>query len=124
MIWTTKTHELAATTCQHTGASCPALERMLVALCGALDTARDMTEEDFEITGDSLLDGCTRHCPARFFASHDRIRVFCEVDTAAERSGLDRFADALLSSDPQAQPADHLPHRPCSFGEAIPLSAA
>ena len=73
------THDFVATTCLHLGRPCPAAERMLRALADALAQARGVTREDFEMTGESQLDGCEKACPARFAARHDRIRVFCDV---------------------------------------------
>ncbi len=115
-----KTHDIVATTCLYLGRPCPAAERMLLALAGALNQARAVTRADFEITGDSQLDGCEKACPARFAARHDRIRVFCDVTTSADTADLDRFADAMLSTglDGLSAPPREMPR---AFGEARPL---
>lgn len=115
-----QTHHFSQTRCMHLGGPCPALGKMLQALAGALDKARPVTEEDFEICGESILDGCPRHCPARFFATHDRIRVFCDVTDTAERAELDLFADMLLSPAGTPQAASRISQRPCALGEVRP----
>ena len=74
-----RSHEFVSTTCMHLGRPCPAAQRMLKALAQALDSARPLTQDDFEISGESRLDGCEKACPARFAANHSRIRVFCDV---------------------------------------------
>ena len=117
-----QTHDFVATTCLHLGRPCPAAERMLRALAGALDRARGVTQEDFEISGESQLDGCEKACPARFAASHDRIRVFCDVSATTETETLDRFADAMLSPDMIALHASSSAEVPRAFGEARPIS--
>ena len=125
---TPSTHDIVATTCLHLGRPCPAAERMLRALAGALDKARSVTRDDFEITGESRLDGCEKACPARFTARHDRIRVFCDVASATDMAALDRFADTMLS--PTALPAAvfctvrDVTELPRAFGEARPLRRA
>ncbi|NIZ14159.1 hypothetical protein [Phaeobacter sp. HF9A] len=119
---TTLTHDFVATTCLHLGRPCPAAERMLRALAGALDQARGMTQEDFEITGESLLDGCEKACPARFAASHHRIRVFCDVSPTTETETLDRFADAMLSPEMMSFASAAREEMPRAFGEARRLS--
>lgn len=115
-----QTHQFSETTCTHLGGPCPAMARMLRALATALDKARPVTEGDFEICGESILDGCPRQCPARFFATHDRIRVFCDVSPKADRGTLDLFADALLSPTSLGFPADQISAYPCALGEALP----
>lgn len=115
-----RTHHFSQTTCMHLGGPCPALAKMLQALTTALDKARPVTTEDFEICGESVLDGCPRSCPARFFATHDRIRVFCDVTKTAERGKLDLFADMLLDPTSAAQPASGIQERPCALGEVRP----
>ena len=117
---TTMTHDFVATTCLHLGRPCPAAERMLRALAGALDKARHVTQEDFEIIGDSQLDGCEKACPARFAARHDRIRVFCDVAPATETAALDRFADAMLSPALDSFGLASAEAMPRAFGEARP----
>lgn len=118
------THDFVATTCMHLGRPCPAAERMLRALAGALDKARHVTQEDFEITGDSQLDGCEKACPARFAARHDRIRVFCDVAPATETADLDRFADAMLSPVLAGVGLTSAEAMPRAFGEARPRVTA
>ncbi|MCD9148103.1 hypothetical protein [Pseudophaeobacter flagellatus] len=114
-------HRISQSLCLHTGTSCPALARMVTALTGALDKARPVTTPDFELCGESKLEGCPRTCAARFVASHHRIRVFCDVPPAAETSALDRFADALLVPSQEAFPlvASTLPHRPCALAQVL-----
>ncbi|GGH33918.1 hypothetical protein SAMN05444007_107144 [Cribrihabitans marinus] len=119
MIWTTDTHRFTATTCQHTGRDCPALARMAEKLAGAMESARPTTTEDFEIEGTSTLDRCPYRCPARFRASHARIRIFCGVDGDAEIGPLDRLADLLLSAEAGGLPASAAP-RPCAMVEVVP----
>jgi len=99
------------------------LTRMLTALAGAVDMARPVTTEEFELCGESLLDGCARYCPARFIASHDRIRVFCDVTEATEIKALDLLADTLFQADSRAFAAAKPGPRPCAMGEAIPKPA-
>ena len=123
MTKTDQTHHFSETTCRHIGGPCPAMTRMLRALAGALDKARPVTQEDFEICGESILDGCSRECPARFFATHDRIRVFCDVSAEADRRKLDQFADALLSPRSTGFPAGQTATYPCALGEALPKPA-
>lgn len=115
-----QTHHFSETTCTHIGSPCPAMGEMLRALAGALNTARLVTDEDFEICGESSLNGCPRQCPARFFATHDRIRVFCDVNAEADQSKLDLFADALLSPRSMGFPATQVTAYPCALGEAVP----
>ncbi len=113
------THNFTLSICMHLGRPCPAANRMLRTLANAVASAKETTEEGFEITGESSLEGCDRSCHAKFQASHDRIRVFCGTDTDDELTALNRFADAMLS--PQAAPY-HGTVAPQSFGEARPLS--
>ncbi len=120
MIYGMKTHRVMLTECQNSGGPCPALDRMLKALSQALHSAKALTDKDFEITGESLLDGCARHCPARFVAAHDRIRVFCGVSPSADQVALDRFADMMVLPYAAALPASRIKARPCAFGEATP----
>ncbi|UWS80127.1 hypothetical protein N1037_03615 [Phaeobacter sp. G2] len=117
---TKETHHFSQSICMHLGKPCPALTRMLTALAGALDKARPVTSAEFELCGDSLLDGCARHCPARFIASHDRIRVFCDVSEAADTATLDLFADTLFQPDSRAFSTTKLHQPPCAMGEALP----
>ncbi|MBY6140795.1 hypothetical protein KUV26_15245 [Leisingera daeponensis] len=120
MMWTDKTHFYAATDCKHLGKPCPAAERMIAKLAEAMTKAKPLTQEDFEITGTTALDGCPRNCPAQFAASHDRIRLFCGVGEDAPREGLDRFADAILSREGTGFAASSLNARPCALMEALP----
>ena len=118
---TTKdTHHISQSICMHQGSACPALTRMLTALAGALDKARPVTTPEFELCGESLLDGCARHCPARFIATHERIRVFCDVTEAADTKALDLLADSLFQSDSRAFATAKPSPRPCAMGEALP----
>ncbi|KIC11952.1 hypothetical protein RA19_04820 [Leisingera sp. ANG-M1] len=123
MIWTDQTHFFAATDCKHLGRPCPAAERMIAKLAEAMTKAKPLTQEDFEITGTSALDGCPRKCPAQFVASHDRIRLYCGVGEDAPREGLDQFADAILNRDGKGFAAGALKSRPCALMEALPKSA-
>lgn len=118
-----QTHYMSQTSCIHMGGTCPALARMLETLTAALNKARPVTTDDFEICGESKLDGCQRNCPARFFAAHDRIRVFCDVSQSAEREDLDHFADMLMDPRQIAKPAIAIQERPCAFGEVRPRVA-
>ncbi len=117
---TKETHHFSQSICMHLGAPCPALSRMLAALAGAVDKARPVTTPDFELCGESLLDGCARHCPARFIATHDRIRVYCDVEAATDSKALELFADSLFQPDAQGFSGTQLDHRPCAMGQAIP----
>ena len=113
------THDFTLSVCMHLGRPCPAANRMLRTLAKALACAKDATEEGFEVTGESTLEGCDRSCHAKFQASHDRIRVFCGTEKDADLPALNRFADTMLS--PSAAPY-HGTAAPQSFGEARPLS--
>ncbi|WP_416367755.1 hypothetical protein [Tritonibacter mobilis] len=114
------THEFVSTTCLHLGRPCPAAQRMLAALAKALDSARGLTKDDFEISGESRLDGCEKACPARFAANHARIRVFCDVQATTKTETLDRFADAMLSADGGSAHGTSSADMPRAFGEARP----
>ena len=115
-----ETHHLSQTTCMHLGTHCPALTRMLQALATAMTKASALTDADFAFSGESFLDGCNRRCPARFVASHARIRVFCDVTPDADTAELDLFADTLLLSASPGSPASRIKQRPCAFGEVLP----
>lgn len=119
MIWKTDTHLLTATTCQHTGSTCPALVRMAENLTQAMTTAKPVTTEDFEIQGNNTLTHCPKACPAKFQASHDRIRIFCGVAEEADMGRLNLFADALLSPDNRGFVSPGGPV-PCAMVEALP----
>lgn len=97
MTSSTETHEFVASTCLHIGRPCPAAEQMLRRLSQAIVTAKDVTQDDFEISGQGILNGCAKNCPARFVANHSRIRIFCDVKDDATTEALDQFADAMLS---------------------------
>ncbi|MEP2717973.1 hypothetical protein [Pseudophaeobacter sp.] len=114
-------HHVSQSICMHLGSPCPSLARMLEALSGALDKARDVTEADFQICGESRLDGCDRHCPAQYVASHDRIRVFCDVSKEADTEALNLFADALFSPVSSGIAAAVIAQRPCAIGEVRSL---
>ena len=114
------THDFTLSVCMHLGRPCPAANQMLRTLAKALASAKGYTEDEFEVTGESELEGCDRSCRARFQASHDRIRVFCGTEEDADLPALNRFADAMLS--PTAAPY-HGTAAPRSFGEARPLKS-
>ncbi|MGR3760585.1 hypothetical protein ACUXV3_10710 [Roseobacteraceae bacterium NS-SX3] len=120
MIWTDKTHVFAATHCRHLGRPCPAAERLLTRLAASMAAAEPVTQEDFEVAGESRLEGCGRPCTAQFAASHSRVRLYCGVSAGADRAALDRFADALLSPDGTALPSARAGERPCALAEALP----
>ena len=122
MIWKTNSHLFTATVCQHTGETCPAVQRMAEKLSQAMVASKPMTSDDFEIEGNSVLKHCPMECPARFTASHDRIRIFCGVTPEAETDDLNRFADALFDPHPQPMAAG-IYHRPCAMAEAVPNGA-
>ncbi|SLN15694.1 hypothetical protein TRL7639_00269 [Falsiruegeria litorea R37] len=121
MIWKTNTHLFSATVCQHTGKTCPAVQRMAEKLSQAMVASKPMTSDDFEIEGNSVLKHCPMECPARFTASHDRIRIFCGVTPEAETEDLNRFADALFDPQPRPMPAGTF-ERPCALAEAVPTN--
>lgn len=123
MIWSDQTHGYTATDCPDLGRPCPAAERMITRLAAALTQARPLTQEDFEITGNTVLDGCPKSCPAQFAASHDRIRIYCGVEAQTPRAGLDRFADAMFSPGDSGFAATTAKARPCALIEAIPNPA-
>lgn len=116
------THHISQSICMHLGKPCPAVARMLSALASALHRARPVTADEFELCGESLLDGCARHCPARFIASHARIRVFCDVTDASETEALNLFADTLFHPNSPAFAATKLEQHPCAMGQALPSS--
>lgn len=120
MIWTNKTHDCAATHCTKLGRPCPAAMRMLKALSASMATAKGITEENFQMTGQAALNACAEGCMARFVASHDRIRVFCDVDKTANQSDLDLFADIMLcDTSPTAVALAPLPVRPRALAQAL-----
>lgn len=128
MMWTDKTHVYAATDCKYLGKPCPAAQRMVAKLAEALSAARPLTEDDFEITGSTRLEGCPRACPAQFAASHERIRIYAGVDDSAPPAELDRFADAILgplsaAGSTGGLAAATLKTRPCALVEALPRTA-
>jgi len=122
MIWKTASHLFTATVCQKTGATCPAVQEMAEKLSQAMVASRNVTDEDFEIEGNSVLKHCPQECPARFVASHDRIRIFCGVTPAADTEDLNRFANALFDPHPCAMTAGTF-ERPCALAEAVPTPA-
>ena len=119
MIWKTNSHLFTATVCQHTGETCPAVQRMVEKLSQAMVASKPMTSDDFEIEGNSVLKHCPMECPARFTASHDRIRIFCGVTPEAETDDLNRFADTLFDLHPRPLAAGTF-QRPCAIAEAVP----
>lgn len=120
MIWKTNTHLFSATVCQHTGKNCPAVNRMAEKLAQAIAASKPITTDDFEIEGDSVLKHCPHDCHARFVATHDRIRIFCDVTSEIETSDLNRFADALLK--PSSGPITlALSQSPCALVEVLPI---
>lgn len=118
---TSDTHSFMATTCLHLGRPCPAAERMIRVLAQALDMAKGSTDGDFEVSGQSLLDGCEKSCPARFQASHSRIRVFCGAQETDDLGALNQFADAMLAPHVLPVPTKVTPG---SFVEALPKATA
>ncbi|WP_461403740.1 hypothetical protein [Falsiruegeria mediterranea] len=121
MIWKTNSHLFTATVCQHTGRTCPAVQRMAEKLSQAMMASKPITSGDFEIEGSSVLKHCPMECPAKFTASHDRIRIFCGVTPEAETEGLNRFADALFDPDPNPLTLTQF-ERPCAIAEAVPVT--
>ncbi|MCG6559969.1 hypothetical protein MB818_17295 [Ruegeria sp. 1NDH52C] len=119
MIWTTRTHEFAATLCRRTGRPCPALSALAENLARALRQAEPMTDAGFAIEGHCEMPPCGAGCMARYAASHSRIRVFCGVDEDTALSHLNRFADALMTPD-GAGFAAGLGPVPCAMAEARP----
>ncbi len=122
MIWKTNSHLFTATVCQHTGKTCAAVQRIVEKLSQAMVASKPMTSDDFEIEGTSVLKHCPRECPAKFIASHDRIRIFCGVTPEAETGELNRFADALFDPTPHSL-ASRMFERPCAIAEAVPVTA-
>lgn len=114
--------DFIASNCPHLGRPCPAADHMLRTLAQAMDAAQPVTAEDFEITGDSQLQGCPNGCPARYIASHNRIRIFCGVDAAAQAHTLDQYADHMLSPNYTPMPAHVAANAPRAFAEARPSS--
>ncbi|WP_240336760.1 hypothetical protein [Tropicibacter sp. Alg240-R139] len=121
MIWKTNTHLFTATVCQHTGKTCPAVQRMAEKLSQAMEASKPVTSDDFEIAGNSVLNHCPMECPAKFEASHDRIRIFCGVTPEAETEDLNRFADALFDPHPHPLTSTRF-ERPCAIVEAEPVT--
>ncbi len=108
--------------CPHLGRPCSAVNHMLRTLAQAMDMAQPVTADDFEITGDSQLQGCPNGCPARYIASHKRIRIFCGVDAAAQADTLDQYADHMLNPSHTPMPAYVAANAPRAFAEARPRS--
>lgn len=117
MIWTTQTHEFAATLCRRTGRPCPALSGLAENLTRALRRAEPMTDAAFEIEGHCEMPPCGAGCLARYAASHSRVRVFCGVDEDTALPHLHRFADALLGVEGAGFAAGSGPV-PCAMVEA------
>ncbi len=114
------TQSLMATTCKHTGESCPALSRMAEKLAQAMEAARPMTAEDFEIAGNSILKHCPQHCPAYFHATHDRIRIFAGIAEGANTLALDQMADAMFDAAHKTGFAATTQKAPCAMAEIRP----
>ncbi|GAA6193407.1 hypothetical protein [Phaeobacter sp. NW0010-22] len=114
------TQSLMATTCKHTGKTCPALSRMAEKLAQAMEAARPMTAEDFEIAGNSVLKHCPQHCPAYFHASHDRIRIFAGIAEGANTIALDQMADAMFDAGHKSGFAATQQKAPCAMVEIRP----
>ncbi len=119
MNWTNKTHDCAVTHCMLLGRPCPAAQNMLNALSASMDRAKGLTKDEFEIAGQTGLSACAKGCMARFVASHQRIRIFCDVSDQADQSGLDRFADAMLCTDASTM-LTHVTETPAALAQAIP----
>jgi predicted metal-binding protein len=109
---------VTATICQHLGRPCPAAGQVVAQLTAALKSAAPFTAEDFEIDGSTTLNGCDRPCPAKFSASHSRIRVYCGVGQEAETEGLNQFADAIFGDSQAGFAAAKLAQRPCALVES------
>lgn len=122
MIWKTKTHLISSTVCNRTGQPCPALAELADNLTRAMNAVKPTTTQDFEIEGDVVLNGCSVECSARFRASHEQLRVFCGVSPEAEIDMLDKFADALFSSEGPALVARRNETHPCAMVEATPIT--
>ncbi len=118
MIWKTKTHEFAATVCQRTGATCPALAQMARALTQAMSATKPVTKSEFEIEGTIDLSHCPEGCTARFRAKCDQIRVFCGTDPEIDTGRLDDYADMMFGTEYRSLPADLLRNPPCAMLEA------
>lgn len=118
MIWKTNSHLFTTTVCQHTGKTCSAVQRMAEKLSQAMVASKPITSDDFEIEGNSVLKHCPMECPARFTASHDRIRIFCGVTPEAKTDDLNRLADALFDPHPGPVAAGEF-QRPCAMAEAV-----
>ncbi|NVO58180.1 hypothetical protein HW561_20515 [Rhodobacteraceae bacterium B1Z28] len=122
MIWKTKTHEYAATVCQRTGKTCPALARMARTIAQAMAEAGPVSAANFEIEGSSELTHCPKGCSARFRAHCDRIRVFCGTDPDDAINSLDDYADMIFDSDFSTLPAGVISNPPCAMLEVSTLT--
>ncbi len=114
------TQSLMATTCKHTGETCPALSRMAEKLAQAMEAARPMTAGDFEIAGNSTLKHCPQNCPAYFHATHDRIRIFAGITEGANTIALDQMADAIFDVSHTTGFASTTQKAPCAMAEIKP----
>ncbi|WP_170593329.1 hypothetical protein [Ruegeria arenilitoris] len=121
MIWKTDTHEFAATICQRTGKTCPALARMARAIAQAMATAQAATSPDFQVEGSSELAHCEHGCTARFDARSERIRVYCGAAADSPSDCLETYADMLFDDQSDALPAQVISDRPCAMLQATAI---
>ena len=78
--------ELISTNCPRIGRVCPAAEAMARTLARADRCARQAVP-DFEMTGQTALDGCSLHCAALFELSGQGVALYCGVEAEAEAAG-------------------------------------
>lgn len=123
MIWKTQTHQFTATLCQRTGQTCPALARAARALTQAMASATPTASEDLEIDGSIELTHCARGCSARFRASAELIRFYCDADPETTPEALEGYAELMFGTRLAPLPAKGINAIPCAMLEATPLIA-
>ena len=122
MIWKTKTHEYAATVCQRTGKTCPALARVARAMAQAVAEAGPVSTAGFEVEGSSELTHCPEGCTARFRARCDQVRIFCGTDPNTPLNGLDDYADMIFGNEFSTFPSGVISNPPCAMLEVTTLA--
>jgi hypothetical protein len=124
MIWKDKTHEFTATVCMQTGRPCPAMARILRALTRSVSSSAKMCDPNFLIEGSIDLDGCEYECTARYSASGERVRLYCNAGEDVAQPALDRYADLALGQSTASIPTQQISVYPCALSESRPLQMA
>lgn len=106
--------DLIATHCCRTGRQCHAALNLARKLSSAGKLACS-TQPDFEMTGESRLDGCPLSCIARFALSQQGVELYCGAEPDDDLDDLATFANGFVDGGDSMPPSGDLTRPPLAF---------